>query len=170
MPSLRGFGSLEAQTYADLELRSRWGGLSGLPALTPAEAELFCRLRRARSDWFPQRALWYAWRHVDPRRWDGGRPLELGDPRYGAAWTLAEFRAALADDAVDIDAVIHEHPDQGHRLRDWRRRMERLGDERENDSDTRDGVGYYYDALGALGYCALDLEQRKRRGQLFKKR
>lgn len=161
MPSVKGFGSVEAQTYADLELRSRWGGLSGLPALTPAQAELFCRLRRARPDWHPQRAAHFAWMRIDPYHGRGG--LYSRDVAgAGDGWRLTGFLAALREDASDVEDVIREHPEQAVRLRDWLRRMERLGHDRENDPHMRDGVGYYYEALSELGYSAIDIEQRRR--------
>jgi hypothetical protein len=128
-----------------------------VPVLTDAER---ARLREARPDWVPQRALRYAWRRVDPvhghgGRCYGGRPIRPSDPGYGDGWTLAGFLAALREDECDIERVIADHPGQAPRLRAWLRRMEALGRTRTSD-EAPFGAGYYYEALSELGYSYYD--------------
>ncbi len=133
---------------AELERRAKWGGVGDIPVLSPSERTAWVLLQQARDTWVPRAALRYAWMRVDPVHGHGGswninRPRRSGDEGYGDGWNLASFRAVLHEDALEIEALIAEHPRQAGRLRHWLSRMEQLGRQRARDTRPEPHAGEY---------------------------
>jgi hypothetical protein len=125
-----------AVTMQELARRAKWGGIPGVPRLTPEECAVWEAHRRAQSTWHPQRALHYGWASMATH--------------CSLTWSLAEFRKALADDRREIADVIAEHPEQRDRLHAWEARIEAIGAERERDH----AGGRYYPMLLEAGYSS----------------
>jgi hypothetical protein len=147
----------EELSLEELTNRAYLGGVvPGIPALTDEQRTEWTARREASSDWVPQAALRYCWDRVDlghghGGRWYQGRERRPGDPDFGDGWSWQGFLHALQADDREIVRVVTKHSKQANRLRDWRRRIEALG--RQRNADARvPTLGQYYSALSELGY------------------
>jgi hypothetical protein len=127
----------------ELARRARWGGLEGIPPLTPDEQARWRAIQEASDSWVPGCALAYCWSHIDPVHGRG-------------RWVQYEFYDALKVDRQEIVRVTARHPEQAPRLKRWVDMLEALGRERGLDgADSNRGdhsIGRYYERLIALGY------------------
>ena len=118
----------------ELDRRQKWGGiLNGIPELTEPQRQ---QLRHHhRGQWVPPRALYAFWNTVDPAE---------------ESWSLKGLLTALAEDRIEIEALLADHREQTERLTKWRVDVERLG--RERDVDDEIHLRRYYERLTDLGY------------------